>query len=169
MSFQQAFTYLLLLLVPLSIARTIIFNYLSQPLEGQGPNVSRFLRRLFPQLARRAERSRTATEPELFPIERRRTYPSSLRVLDRHNRELLWQVIPFVLYIASGLAPWLWALALVGSVTFLGVVAIQREAAALLAQLQVVDEGLVRSGRPARLWPLLVALPCQRRGGRAGG
>lgn len=164
MSFHSVFTFLLFILLALSIARTIIFNYLSQPLEGQGPRVSQALRRRFPGLARRAERARTSTEP--FPIERRRNYRSSWRVLARHNVELLWNVILPVLYFVyvmqdeslRGLTPWLWALAGVGTVAFLGLVAIQREAAELLAQLRVADEGLVRSGRPARLWPLLGAL-----------
>lgn len=166
MSFHSVFTFLLFTLFALSIARTILFNYLSQPLEGQGPRVSQALRRRFPGLARRAERARTSTEPEPFPIERRRTYRSSFRVLARHNVDLLWHVILPVLYFVyvmqdeslRGLTPWLWALAWVGTVAYFGLVAIQREAADLLAQLRVVDEGLVRSGRPARLWHLLAAL-----------
>lgn len=169
MSLRLALTYLLPLFFALSLVRTLVFKYLSQPPEGQGPRVSRFLRRLLPRLARNADRARTSTDPERFPIERRKTYRSTLRVLVRHNRELLGilgQVVLLVLYfvfLVQGeqildVPPWLWGLAVVGAFALLGVHAIQQEGSALLALLPVVDERLVRSGRPAQLWPPLTAL-----------
>lgn len=164
MSTRLVLMILLLLLVALSTARTIAFNYLSQPLEAQDPRIAALLRRLLPRLAPRAERARTSPEPERHPIERRKTFRSSLEVLLRRNRAILepgWPVAFLVafLFLARGseVPPWYFA-ALVGILVLLAIVAIHHTAEELSAELQRVDQQLLRTGAPTQLRPVLGAL-----------
>lgn len=164
MSTRLVLMILLLLLFGLSMARTIAFNYLSQPVEVQGPRVAALLRRLLPRLADRAERARTSPRPERLAIERRKTFRSSLEVLLSRNRAILepgWPVgfIVAFLFLAPGseVPRWHFA-ALLGILVLLAIVAIHHTAEELSAELQRVDQQLLRTGAPTQLRPVLGAL-----------